>query len=217
MSTEKARITQVQIGKLFVEGIMLPNGDFGITVKQVANLVSTLPKNAARDFKRLLGKGSELFQVKISLEVGNETNNNQKYLTLEQFEKILTELSFKGNKQAQELVRQFVGLSLTQLWSDAFGIKFEQEERTQYLASRQEHLKQFHTRLTPFWRQDGCEGKDYQNRVVEFKQISCLPKYKSVSEYETHELQLLNIQEVKYQTLREVGLSHEDTINRIRI
>jgi len=214
MTTEKARLSKVQIGSIQVDGIMLPDGTFGITVQQVSSLFGLRQADATRNIKRLLGKGSQLCQVKVLESV---QNRSQKFITLEHLEKVVFELSLKGNKEAIDFSRMLVGLSLTQLWSDSFGVKFEQEERTQYLSSRQEHQKQFHTRLTPFWKADGCEGKDYMRRVIEFKEISQLPKLKSVDDYETHELSLLNIQEVKYQTLRSIGMSHEDTINKIRI
>ncbi|MGL5074779.1 MAG: hypothetical protein ACRDBG_02910 [Waterburya sp.] len=172
--SEKARITKVQIGSEFIDGIMLPNGDFGITVQQTVALFELSQVHGTRDIKRLLGKGSELSQSQVS-ESG--TNNNHKILTLKQFEKVLFELCLKGNSKAIDFSRMLLGLSLTQLWSDAFGVKFEREERTQYMINRQEHQKSFHKRLTPFWKEDGCQsGKDYSDRVVAFKEAVCLPK-----------------------------------------
>lgn len=213
--SEKARITKVQIGSEFIDGIMLPNGDFGITVQQTASLFLTIPENATRDIKRLLGKGSELFQVQVS-ESG--TNNNQKYLTLRQFEIVIAKLDRAGNKQAQDFRDMLLGLSLTQLWSDAFGVKFEREERTQYLINRQEHQKSFHKRLTPFWKEDGCQsGKDYSDRVVAFKEAVCLPKYKSVDDYTAEELRLLNAMEIEYKAYRKCGLSHNDALDKLTI
>lgn len=213
--SEKARITKVQIGSEFINGIMLPNGDFGITVQQTVTLFELTQVNGTRDLKRLLGKECELFQIQVS-ESG--TNNNHKILTLKQFEKILFELCLKGNAKAIDFSRMLLGLSLTQLWSDAFGVKFEREERTQYLINRQEHQKSFHKRLTPFWKEDGCvSGKDYSERVIAFKEAVCLPKHKSVDDYTSEELRLLNAMEIEYKAYRKCGLSHDDALDKLTI
>ncbi|MGL5079085.1 MAG: hypothetical protein ACRDBG_25075 [Waterburya sp.] len=213
--SEKARITKVQIGSEFINGIMLPNGDFGITVQQTAELFTLVKSNASKDIKRLLGKGTNLSQTKIS-----ESSNGQdeRFLTLTQFEKLLLKLVIAGNPQAIQFAEMLLGLSLTQLWSDAFGVKFEREERTQYLINRQEHQKSFHKRLTPFWKEDGCESsKDYSDRVIAFKEAVCLPKYKSVDDYTSEELRLLNAMEIEYKAYRKCGLSHNDALDKLTI
>lgn len=214
MNTEKARIAKVQIGNQEVEGILMPDGTFGITAQQTSALFGLAPDHATRDIKRLLGSTSGLAQVAIAEQ---ETGKKQNLIFLPQFEKVLFELALKGNKEAIEFARMMVGLSLTQLWSDAFGIKFEQQQRTQYVACRQEHQKQFHQRLTPFWKEDGCEGKDYQKRVVAFKKAVCLPPYKSVDEYTEEELRLLNAMEIEYKAYRKCGLNHQDALDKLTI
>lgn len=60
--SEKARITKVQIGSEFINGIMLPNGDFGITVSQVSALFGFPNKHASRDLKVLVGATSGFLQ-----------------------------------------------------------------------------------------------------------------------------------------------------------
>ena len=52
------------------------------------------------------------------------------------FEKLLRVLDRQGNKSAQELSDALIGLALTQLFSDSFGIKFEAEDRQKYLETR---------------------------------------------------------------------------------
>lgn len=66
-----------------------------ISVQQVADVFSLFQTNATRDIKRLLGKDSQLSKV------ASELNPNPtSVLTLEQFEKVVFELSLKGNLAA---------------------------------------------------------------------------------------------------------------------
>jgi hypothetical protein len=74
---------------------MLPDGTFAVSVQQVADVFSLFQTNATRDIKRLLGKDSPLFKVATELN-----SNATSVLTLEQFEKVVFELSLKGNLAA---------------------------------------------------------------------------------------------------------------------
>jgi len=93
-------------------------------------------KNSSRDFKVLLGKDSSHLKAKTKL-------NSQPVavLTLAEYEVLIAKLDRQGNKLAQDFRDSLVGLSLTQLFSDAFNIEFEKEHRQQYLIWRQESKK----------------------------------------------------------------------------
>ena len=210
-NVEKARVTKVQIGHIEIEGIMLPDSSFGIAYPQVCALFKILTKNASRQFKTLLGKDFKTLKTKTEFN-----KNSTNYLSLSEFERLLFELALKGNQEAIEFARQLVGLSLTQLWSDAFGIKFGAEQRIAYLESRQEHRLNFHKRLTPYWKNDGCEGLKYRDRVIEFKKAAKLPMYIGVDEYSTLELSALNAAEIMYKAFRDCGLDHEQAITKLK-
>jgi len=81
-------------------------------------------KHASRDLKAILGEGFQFPKWKSDL---NPKAVN--VLTLEQFNQLAFELALKGNVQAIEFMRDLSGLSLHQLFSDAFGQKFEAEDR----------------------------------------------------------------------------------------
>ena len=213
MNTEKARVATVQLGNLETEGLMFPDGSFGIAVSQISRLMPNLitPNNATRTVKSLLGKTSSLLKTKSDL-AKREVN----YISLKELEEVIVEGSIQGNPEAQVLNKQLVGLSLTQLWSDAFEVKFEQEQRVQYLKNRQEHMKNFHKRLTIWWKQDGLtEGRQYMNRVIEFKQRIGLPEYVSVDEYDYGTLAIINSKETRYCAFRECGLTHEEAMAKL--
>ena len=129
---------------------------------------------------------------------------------------VIVEGSHQGDSDAHKLNRILVGLSLTQLCHDAFGVAYEKEQRTQYVASRMEHLKNFHPRLTIWWKSDGCKtNKDYQDRVVEFKEMCGLSKYKKVDQMSEDELKIINQKEIAYHALRRARFDHDDALKYI--
>lgn len=132
-TTVKAVVATVKIGHHEVQGLMLPNGDFAIAVPQVADLFSVPQKNSSRDIKALLGNDSPFLTTKS--ELNSKAVN---ILTLTEFETVTLELALRGNQEAIAFQRSLVGLALMQLFSDAFGIKFEQIDRQNWLKERQD-------------------------------------------------------------------------------
>lgn len=141
---QKAVVAQVVVGNLLVEGLMLPNGGFAIAVPQVIKLFpNSVPQNrSAKQLKSLLGIDFPSHQVKS--ELNSKAVN---IILLEDLEKLIVTLARKGDEDAIELTINLVGLSLNQLFSDAFNIKFEQQERQNWLKIRQQG-KQIRRTLT---------------------------------------------------------------------
>jgi hypothetical protein len=131
--TQTATVTTVNIGHLEIEGLLLEDGSFGVAVPQICSIFQFDKIQASRDIKAILGNGFQFDKVRTTLHP-----KAVNVLQLSDFEKLLFELVLKGNQQAIEMSRDLVGLSLTQLFSDSFGIKFEQEERQKFLKSRQQ-------------------------------------------------------------------------------
>jgi hypothetical protein len=127
-------VAQVKHGNLEFEGLIDGDGEFYVALQQASILFSVPQNNAQRDFKALLGAGFQF--VKIRAKRAVRQNRAENALTLNDFEKVLFELTLKKNTQAVEMSRSLIGLSLTQLFSDAFDIKFEKEERQNYLKNR---------------------------------------------------------------------------------
>lgn len=139
MKTEKAKVAKVPFGSFEIDGLMMPDGSFAIGVPQVTSLFGILKHNASRDIKALLGK--EFRSLKVGTELGNELIN---VLTLPDFEKVTFELAMKGNAKAQEFVRSLYGLSLHQLFCDAFEVEIDAEGRQKWLKKRQKTKIDFH-------------------------------------------------------------------------
>jgi hypothetical protein len=132
-TTIKAQIAQVHIGHLTVEGLMDSAGVFYIAVPQVAERFSVLPQNASRTFNRLMGAGFQFLRLKTPLHP-----KAVNAITLDVFEKLVAKLDRAGNQQAQDFRDDLAGLSLHQLFSDAFGVKFDEDDRQRWMRDRQE-------------------------------------------------------------------------------
>lgn len=128
-----ATVTAVKIGQLEIDGLMFDSGDYGISIPQANALISfSASKNtASRDLKRLLGDAFSPSKAKVK---GLKQLINT--LSLLELEKLLFELALIGNQQAIAITRSLVGLSLSQLFADAFGQKFAVDDRQAYLTAR---------------------------------------------------------------------------------
>ena len=208
--TKKAIVATVSIGKLEIEGLLLPDGTYAIAAPQIARLISASPTHITKSLKRALGGDVRLTRVKTEL-----SNNPATVLTLEQFSKALFRLALKGNKKAVEVSEVLQELSLRQLFADAFGEKFEKEERQAWLKQRTAHRKQFHPFLTKWLKKDGVTGKEYGKRVNQFKAYALCP-IKPVDHYDAMELLRLNNAEVRYDILRKTGMNHADAVSYLR-
>lgn len=136
VSHPRAEIAIVKIGHLEFEGLMLPDGTFGIAVPQLAQIFpyfQDFQNQASKMLKRLMGEGFKTTKVKTKFN-----RNATLMIDLQSFLAVVKVLTKKSDVVAQELAEQLMGLSLQQLFSDAFCIQFEKEERQQWLKDRQE-------------------------------------------------------------------------------
>jgi hypothetical protein len=148
-TTPKATVTTVKMGNLEIEGLLLNDGSFAVAVPQITNLFPYFQqyqdpqKYGAQTLKRLMGNDFKTHKVK------TEFNRNITLaVNLLDFERVLRKLDKLSDSVAEILTDDLVGLSLTQLFSDSFGIKFEQEDRQEYLKERAA-VKQSFFVLTP--------------------------------------------------------------------
>jgi hypothetical protein len=140
--TQKAVIAKVNIGNVEIEGLMLPDGNFGVAIPQISDIFLDTRNYGSQTLNRLMGKDFKTHKAKTDFNK-NVTN----YVTLLDFEKVVAHLDRAGNKKAQNFRDDLIGLSLNQLFSDAFNIKFEQQERQNWLKIRQQG-KQIRRTLT---------------------------------------------------------------------
>ncbi len=143
---EKANVAIVKIGFLEIEGLLLPSGEFAITSRQFCQCITDdVPINPHQKVKEIIRSkvGQKLMpqglqgQRKIKINHPSYGNQAVDIIQLSDFEKLLRIADRMDYEKATELVDILVGLSLQQLFSDAFEIEFNQQDRQQWLKVRQ--------------------------------------------------------------------------------
>lgn len=146
----KAQIASVSFGGLEIEGLLLPDGSFAIAVPQICSLFQFAKDHGNRTIKALLGNDFQFAKV-------NSTLNPKpvNVLRLTDFEKLVFRLALKQNQIAIDFSESLIGLSLHQLFCDAFKIKFEAAERQEWLTNRQLVKESFRKALTDSLKEYG--------------------------------------------------------------
>jgi hypothetical protein len=148
VSYPRAELAIVRIGVLEIEGLMLEDGTFGLTSKQVSSLI--LDNTNTTTFKKRLIEisrtkiGQKLIpngiEFKGKVKINSTAQGGTPYvdvMELAMFERLLRVADKLDNEKASDLVDLLTGLSLHQLFSDAFCLQFEKEERQAWLEQRQ--------------------------------------------------------------------------------
>jgi hypothetical protein len=135
---------------------------------------------------------------------------------LPQVEQVITQLAFKGNEVAQQLMLALIGLSLQQLFCDSFGMRFESQDRQDWLTTRQQARVNFRPKFTDWLKQDGCVGVQYAVEVNRFKSAVNLPK-ETIDTYDTEQITVWKDSQVEYNMARKLGLTHQQAIAAISV
>jgi hypothetical protein len=134
---KKAVIAVVDFGFCQIEGLMMPDGRYGMALTQANRLLvfSDSQHNAIRSLKSLLGKDIETLRVK------TELNNNSAYvLTISQFRQLIRELDKRGNSVASAFIDAALEETIERRFDIAFSNKVEEAERNERLALRMARL-----------------------------------------------------------------------------
>jgi hypothetical protein len=135
---KKALVAKVPFGTFEIDGLLFEDGIYGVAIPQISDLFMTNRNTASRDLKRLLGEGFKTSKTKTEFN-----KNTTLSISLLEFERVLAKLDRAGNVKAQAFRDGLVGLSLQQLFCDAFGVKFETEQRQEWLEERFKTKKDF--------------------------------------------------------------------------
>lgn len=172
----KAEVAIVKIGDRRIEGLRFEDGSYGVAIPQLVELNLVPPNRSQKQIERLLGIDFPSHQ-KARTTLNSKAVNS---IDLKDLERLIFESALRKVSEAVEIARELIGLSLTQLWADAFNDKFEKEERQAYLKARQEgkvvrktwtdaiaHYKDTHTDLSDNekrWMYTNCS--DILNRAI---------------------------------------------------
>lgn len=133
MTILTAQVTKVQIGLIEIDGLMFEDGSFAIAVPQLTEIQLIPPNRSLKQLESLLDINFQTHQKAITAIHPKAVNT----ISLQEFIQVLKILAKRENEFAIDLIDSLIGLSLHQLFSDAFGIKFEKEERQSWLLARQ--------------------------------------------------------------------------------
>lgn len=137
-SIMSAIVAQVPFGTIEIEGLMFENGEFGVALQQTATLFQLRPDNAQKTVKSKLGKDFSFVPAKTNREEteGKRVRSKENTLALKDFERLVRKFDREGVELAQEMVDALFGLSLHQIFCDAFKVKFEADDRQEFLRTR---------------------------------------------------------------------------------
>lgn len=166
MGIERARNTTINLGATTIEVLLLPDGKtIRVRLKELERLSLAPTKQGLRSLKRALGEGLNYDRV-----ASENSNNPESAISVETFIEFIKVMRKRGNQLAEQITDDLVGLSITQLAYDAFGIKFEKEQRVTWLEARQESKREFRTLTDAFQRVLGfTRSEEYQAGVAQFQ------------------------------------------------
>jgi hypothetical protein len=137
----KADVAIVKIGHLEIEGYLTSEGEFGLSLSDFARLIGIEPKQVrarilnSKYAKTLSDKG---FPGSKKCKVDKNKGSIIQIIPVDWVISLIQISARIGIEGAWEILDLLAGLSLHQLFSDAFNLEFEKEERQKWLKARQE-------------------------------------------------------------------------------
>ncbi|MFM7425035.1 MAG: hypothetical protein ACKO7W_08605 [Elainella sp.] len=137
----KATRATVQIGSFAVDGFMLPDGSYKMSLTQAAEIVGLGVQNASdflrsKTLKSLLGESYTPQIYEIEPEDQLRGQSRIRALPLEIVRKYWLWQAYRGNKQAMALVDALMAETLERRFDQAFGVSRSEEERNERLSER---------------------------------------------------------------------------------
>jgi hypothetical protein len=170
MNIVSATIATVKLGKdIQTEGLKSETDKYGMAVPQFCELISFPNKNASREFKALLAKDKTAPQNFNFLQWKTPLNSQPvNVLELPQVEKLLFRLSIKGHQPAIDLSEALIGLSLQQLFDDAFEVKTTPATRQSFLDEHWSPSRDYSMSMHPWFQQHCIERRYPAAKVHDF-------------------------------------------------
>ena len=132
----RAIIAAVELGHLGFEGLRFGDGTFAIAIPQLVALNLIAPDTSLKELELSLGMDFQSLP-KVETVIYPEAVD---CLSLSDFGLVIRALDKRGVEAAVGIVDAMFGLATVQLFSDAFGDKFDGEERQAWLDDRKDLL-----------------------------------------------------------------------------
>lgn len=138
----------ITIGPLSVDGFMLPDGSYRMSLSQTADAVGLSPRNAfdflkSKGIKSLLGKGYTDSVSSIEIESTDQVRGQSRIrgLPLEVVTAYWIWQTFRGNKKAIALVMALATETLERRFDNVFGVEKSEDDYNAMLFKRVESLE----------------------------------------------------------------------------
>ena len=172
-------------------------------------------KIASKSFKSFVGNDYKV--GKKSAMISGIGQGKVIFVPLSVFLDLLKWQVKQGNEKAIDLIIAGFGDSFRDFVYHEFGLQLCHEDRQRWLKQRMAHKKQFHSKLTHWFKADGCEdGIEYAKRINSFKTTINLPLI-TIDQYNEEQLDIINTAEVSYHAFRTAGLTHTQALIQLGI
>jgi hypothetical protein len=138
----KASRSTVTLGSFVIDGFMLPNGEYRMSLSQAAEAVGLTARNAfdflqSKTFKSLMGEGYTVSISEIESDQSQMRGQSRiRALPLEIVGKYWHWQSHRGNKQAYALVDALILETLERRFDRAFGITRSEDDWDRRMSDR---------------------------------------------------------------------------------
>lgn len=137
----KATRAVVEIGSFTVDGFMLPDGSYKMSLTQAAEIVGLGVQNASdflrsKALKSLLGESYTPQIFEIESDDQDRGQSRIRALPLEIVRKYWLWQAYRGNKQSLALVDALLAETLERRFDQAFGVIRTEDERNERLSER---------------------------------------------------------------------------------
>jgi hypothetical protein len=190
MTETKATRATVTIGNLAIDGFMLPDGGYRLSLSQAADTIGLTARNAfdfleSKTFKTLVGEGytDSLSEIEAD-EAQGRGGSRIRSLPLEIAVTYWLWQCYRGNKKALNLMVALGTEGLERRFDAAFGISRTEQERDDRLSSRIQQLEQDLTSLGEAFEVDNAQSLELQAYRDETQRLRSLLAENGITENE---------------------------------
>lgn len=134
--TTKAIRTTIKLGDIDLDVFQLPNGEYRMSLSQVAQALDFDPRKGSSFLALEVVKSLTTYTLQGSSFKSENTNQQIKSLTLDAASTLFVYYATKGNKKAEALSFACVAEALERRADTAFGIQRTEQERDEKLEQR---------------------------------------------------------------------------------
>ncbi len=204
----KAIVAEIEYAGLKFEGLMLPDGSYGIALSQICKLFLEWQKASLKRVESNTGLTFE--SGKDYVRIATELNNKKSVvIKLDCLSRILMVFAFKGHVRAQNFILACTLEKLERIFDKAFDKQVAEEERENRFKKRMQFRKDYHPSWTIWGKEDGLNGWQYGKRTNDLKRKLGLPLI-NIDDYTGEQLDAIVYGQKEYDNYRrKLNMSHE--------